>query len=145
MLTVLLVALLAAGFSGQAAATPPPPATTVQDPALSPKPDPWPPVGVLRMGSGIESPKVLRDIKPNYTADAMRAKIQGSVELEAVVLVDGTVGEVIVSRSLDKEHGLDRSAIAAMKKWRFTPASKGGTVIPVVVTVEMSFWLRDKR
>ena len=145
MLTALLVALLAAGSSVQTAAAPPPPTTTVQEPARPQKPDPWPPVGVLRMGSGIESPTVLRELKPNYTADAMRAKIQGSVELEAVVLVDGTVGEVIVTRSLDKENGLDRSAIAALKQWRFTPARKDGTVIPVVVGVEMSFFLRDKR
>ena len=142
MLTALLVALLAAGSSVQTAAAPPPPTTTVQEP---PKPDPWPPVGVLRMGSGIESPKLLGSLKPNYTADAMRAKIQGTVELEAVVLVDGTVGDVIVTRSLDKKHGLDRSAIAALKQSRFTPAIKDGTVIPVVVTVEMSFSIRDKR
>ena len=44
---------------------------------------------------------VLREVKPAYTADAMRAKVQGSVWLECIVMPDGSVGEVKVTRSLD--------------------------------------------
>src|SRR3990172_10099301 len=41
--------------------------------------------GAFRPGSGVEMPRLLRDAKPQYTADAMRAKIQGRVEIECVV------------------------------------------------------------
>src|SRR4029453_10721059 len=58
-------------------------------------------------GSGIESPVPLSQPKPQYTAEAMRAKIQGRVLLECVILPDGTVGEVRVLRSLDPIFGLD--------------------------------------
>ena len=42
--------------------------------------------GVYRPGSGVINPRILREIKPQYTADAMRAKVQGTVLLECVVL-----------------------------------------------------------
>ena len=75
----------------------------------------------------------------------MKSKIEGIVEMEAVVLTDGTVGEVRVVRSLDKQFGLDDAAVEALKKWRFTPARREGIAVPVLVTVEMTFTLRDKR
>lgn len=145
MVSGLVVALLTFGLGDQAVSRVPPQPAAAPEALQQSKPDPWPPPGILRMGDGIEPPKIQRDVKPDYTADAMRAKIQGAVELEAVVLADGRVGDVIVTRSLDKEHGLDGSAVAALKQWRFKPAVKDGAVIPVVVKVEMTFSIRDKR
>jgi hypothetical protein len=42
-------------------------------------------------------------VKPTYTAEAMRAKVQGSVFLECVILPDGSVGRVEVVKSLDPD------------------------------------------
>jgi TonB family protein len=98
--------------------------------------------GAYRPGSGIELPRVIREVKPQYTADAMRAKIQGVVELEAVVQPDGTVGAVQVTRSLDRTFGLDQQAINAVKQWRFIPGTRLGQAVPVLVTVELTFTLR---
>ncbi len=50
--------------------------------------------GAYRPGAGITLPRVLKEVKPAYTADAMRAKVQGSVWLECIVMPDGSVGEV---------------------------------------------------
>ena len=71
--------------------------------------------GAYRPGSGITLPHVLREVKPAYTADAMRAKVQGSVWLECIVMPDGSVGDVKVTRSLDPIFGLDQEAIKAAK------------------------------
>ncbi|MFN2447724.1 MAG: energy transducer TonB [Vicinamibacterales bacterium] len=98
--------------------------------------------GVYRLGSGITPPQVVREVKPQYTADAMRAKVQGVVLLECVVLADGTVGDVRISRSLDPVFGLDQEAIKAARQWRFMPGSKGGVPVPVFVTIELMFSLR---
>ena len=57
--------------------------------------------GVYRPGNGVAMPTVLNEVKPSYTADAMRQKIQGIVMVEAVVMPDGGVGQVQVVRSLD--------------------------------------------
>ena len=85
---------------------------------------------------------MLREVRPNYTADAMRAKVQGTVLIEAVVLPDGTVGQVQVVRSLDTVFGLDQEAIKAAKQWRFAPGTRMGQPVPVLVTIELTFTLR---
>jgi len=100
--------------------------------------------GAYRPGSGVENPQVLKEVRPEYTADAMRAKIQGMVQLECVVLPDGSVGEVRVTRSLDPVFGLDQKAIAAAKQWRFVPGKlrQTGQPVSVLVLIELTFTLR---
>jgi protein TonB len=98
--------------------------------------------GVYRPGSGIVNPRVVREVKPQYTADAMRAKVQGTVLLECVVQPDGTVGRVDVVRSLDPTFGLDQEAIKAARQWRFVPGTRFGEPVAVLVTIELTFTLR---
>lgn len=98
--------------------------------------------GVYRPGSGVTSPELLSQVKPQYTTDAMRAKIQGKVWLEVVVMPDGRPGNIRVVRSLDRTFGLDEEAIKAMQRWRFRPGMRQGKPVPVAVTVEMEFTLR---
>ena len=98
--------------------------------------------GVYRPGSGVINPRILREIKPQYTADAMRAKVQGTVLLECVVLADGSVGRVDVVRSLDPTFGLDQEAVKAAKQWRFQPGTRFGEPVAVLVTIELTFTLR---
>ena len=98
--------------------------------------------GAYRPGSGIDNPVLIREVKPLYTPDALRAKIQGVVMLEAVVLPDGSVGDVQIVRSLDPVFGLDQEAIKAARQWRFIPSKRQGLPVPVVVTIELTFTLR---
>ena len=98
--------------------------------------------GAYRPGAGITLPRVLREAKPQYTADAMRAKVQGSVWLECIVMPDGSVGDVRVTKSLDPIFGLDQEAIKAAKLWRFSPGMRQGEPVPVIITIELTFTLR---
>ena len=98
--------------------------------------------GAYRPGNGVTLPRVLFEKKPQYTAEAMRAKVQGMVLLECVVLPDGSVGEVNIVRSLDPTFGLDQEAIKAAKQWRFQPGMRFGEPVPVLVTIELQFTLR---
>ena len=98
-------------------------------------------IGPAGMG-GVTSPRLLRKVDPEYTDQAMHAKVQGRVALEAVVLADGSVGDVKVIRSLDPTFGLDRNAIKAVRQWRFAPGTRQGRPIPVIVSVELTFTLR---
>jgi TonB family protein len=98
--------------------------------------------GAYRPGSGIELPRLLREVKPQYTADAMRAKVQGTAVLDCVVTAEGTVGECQVVRSLDSSFGLDQKAVEAAKQWRFVPGKRLGQPVPVLVTIELTFTLR---
>lgn len=98
--------------------------------------------GVYRPGNGVESPRLLRSVRPNYTAEAMRAKVQGIVRLEGVVMSDGSVGDVKVTRSLDPTFGLDQEAIKAAKQFRFVPGTRFGEPVAVLVSFEIEFTLR---
>jgi protein TonB len=98
--------------------------------------------GAYRPGSGVSTPILLREVRPQYTSDAMRAKIQGTVLVECVVKTDGSVGDVQVIRSLDSTFGLDQEAIKAARQWRFRPGTLRGEPVPVTITIELTFTLR---
>jgi periplasmic protein TonB len=98
--------------------------------------------GVYRPGNGVTLPRVLREVKPQYTSDAMRAKVQGTVLLECVVRTDGSVTDVQVVRSLDSTFGLDQEAVKAAGQWRFQPGTRMGEPVAVLVTIELTFTLR---
>jgi protein TonB len=96
--------------------------------------------GAYGPGSGVQGPQVLKEIQPKYTTEAMRAKIQGKVLLEIVILRDGTVGDVRVVKSLDASTGLDQEAMKAARLWLFKPAiDKQGQPVPYRAQLELTF------
>jgi TonB family protein len=97
---------------------------------------------VYTPGGGVSLPTVTRQVQPQYTPEAMANRIEGRVGLSAVVLADGIVGEVKVTRSLDSVHGLDESAVKAMKQWEFKPGTKDGKPVAVRVSIDMAFTLK---
>ena len=80
--------------------------------------------------------------RPQYTPEAMQAKVEGSVLLEAVVLTDGSVGDVTIVQSLDPTYGVDQQAIDAVKLWTFQPGTRNGEPVRVVVQMQMTFTLK---
>ena len=65
-----------------------------------------------------------------------------AVHPEDVVLPDGSVGDVRVTKSLDPVFGLDAEAITAARQWRFVPGYRFGQPVPVLVLIELTFTLR---
>jgi protein TonB len=96
--------------------------------------------GPFRPGSGIDPPRLLREVKAQYTEDARRRGITGDVELEIVIRRDGTVGDVTIRKGLGA--GLDDRAVAAVRQWRFSPAHRQGEAVDVIVEVAVEFTLR---
>ena len=96
---------------------------------------------IYKPGPGITDPVVVFEKKPSYTAAAMRARVQGSVEMEAVIDTAGKPTDIKVVRGL--EPSLDKNAVEALEGWRFKPATKDGKAVPILVTIEMTFRLRD--
>jgi len=93
-------------------------------------------------GPGITLPTVVKEVKPDYTREAMEKKIQGSVWLSVVVTEKGDVSDVTVTRSLDAEYGLDQRAIDSVRQWIFKPAMKDGHPVAFRVTLELTFKLK---
>jgi protein TonB len=96
--------------------------------------------GPYRAGSGVEPPRLLREVKARYTDEARRAGTTGNVLLEIIINRDGTVGDVTVRRGLGA--GLDERAIEAVRQWTFAPARRLGTPVDVIVEVAVEFMLR---
>ena len=96
--------------------------------------------GPFRPGSGVEPPRLLREVRADYTDEARRANIEGEVELEIVVRRDGTVGDVKIVRGL--RGGLNDRAVQAVRQWRFAPGRMKGVPVDVVVEVGVEFRLR---
>lgn len=96
--------------------------------------------GPYRPGSGVDPPRLVREVRADYTDDARRAGVTGEVLLEIVVRSDGSVGDVKMLRGLNA--GLNERAIQAVRQWRFAPAKLKGTPVDVVVEVSVEFKLR---
>ncbi len=93
-------------------------------------------------GNGVTLPQVVKQVRADYTSEAMQQRIEGDVVLEGVVRDDGRVGDVKVSESLDSVYGLDEEAVKAFKQWEFKPGTKDNKPVSVRIHVKMRFALR---
>jgi TonB family protein len=96
--------------------------------------------GPYRPGSGVEPPRLLKEVRADYTDAGRRANVTGEVVLEIVVRRDGTVGDVKILQRLGS--GLDQNAVQAVRQWRFAPARLKGVPVDVIVEVAVEFKLR---
>jgi len=87
-------------------------------------------------------PAVLRKVEPEYTKQALDAKVHGVVLLNLVVGIDGKASDIRVIRGLS--NGLDENAVECVKKWRFRPGLRFGKPIPTHATVEINFRLPEQ-
>jgi TonB family protein len=97
---------------------------------------------VYKPGNGVTLPIVTKDVRPQYTKEAMKARIVGTVMLDITVTTEGSVTDVEVVRSLDTKYGLDEQAVKAAKLWQFKPGTKDGKAVAVRVNVMMTFTLK---
>jgi protein TonB len=75
-------------------------------------------------------------VQPEYPAMAKQLKIEGAVELEAVVAENGTVEKVNI---ISGNPVLTRPAADAVKKWKFAPFTADGKTVKALVPVSMNF------
>ena len=87
----------------------------------------------------VSAPVSIRKVEPEYTKEAFEAKLEGSVRMQAVVGIDGTLSEIEIVRWLGG--GLDEKAVECARKWRFKPGMKYGEPTPVKVTIEINYRL----
>ena len=78
-------------------------------------------------------------VKPAYPPAARRAKVRGTVHLEVIVQSDGTVGDVTVVDSSRPGSGFEEAAVAAVKRWRYTPALRNDRPVDASILVRVDF------
>jgi TonB family protein len=81
--------------------------------------------------------RLLTKPEPQYTEEARRNQISGTVELRVVFTSTGEVAQIRALRTLP--FGLTEKAIAAARLIRFVPAMKGGRPVSVQMQLEYNF------
>jgi TonB family protein len=97
------------------------------------------PEGVNRVGNGVSPPSILRKVEPQYTQEAIKARLIGAVGLRVIIDADGRPRDFQVLHPLGM--GLDENAIAAVGTWQFQPGSKGGQPVNVLAQIQVNFRL----
>jgi TonB family protein len=95
---------------------------------------------VYEQGEGVTPPKPISTPNAEYTDQARRKKISGTVLVDLIVNADGTVRSVSVLQKL--EPSLDKQAVKAVRQWTFQPATKDGEPVPIHLKAEVSFRIR---
>ena len=88
---------------------------------------------------GLQRPVPTKTVKAQHSAEAMRARAEGTVVIEALVDEQGRVADARVVKSIPL---LDPSALDAAKQWEFKPATLNGEPVPVLLMLEIQFTLK---
>lgn len=125
------------------AATPPARMPQANPIVVSPAPAPAPvavapagPVAVADLDT-----RAVSIVAPKYPLESRRRREQGIVVLAVTLDLDGAVAGVSVSRSSGFER-LDRAALDAVRRWRWSPTLQGGERVAVRGVVEIPFELK---
>jgi TonB family protein len=92
-----------------------------------------------KIGDGVTAAHVKYDPNPQYSGVGREAKYQGTSVLWLIVGEDGTPRDIRIAKPLGM--GLDDEAVRAVATWKFDPAMKDGTPVPVRINVEVNFRL----
>jgi len=88
---------------------------------------------------GVRPPRCSYCPPPEYTDPARAVKFNGTVILQLTVSDQGQTADAKVVRGLP--YGLNQSAIAAVRRWQFQPATRNGEPVTCMVMMEASFRL----
>lgn len=94
---------------------------------------------VYEPGPAVKAPKLVHYVEPEFSANSKEAFVEGVVRVSTVVTKEGTASNCQIVRGLNSEE--DKTALKAVKLWRFQPGTKDGKPVNVRVTVEIEFHL----
>ncbi|HYR87595.1 MAG TPA: energy transducer TonB [Terriglobia bacterium] len=120
--------VLSANGSGNGIALPPPP----------PPPPPPPKIvaGPVRVGGDVKEPRVVKLVPPVYPPIASKARVSGTVVMEAILTEDGTVDQI---RVISGHPFLIEAAMSCVKHWKYEPTLLNGIAVRVVLTAKVNF------
>lgn len=97
------------------------------------------PQGPMRVGGEIQQPERIHHVNPVYPELARRARLEGTVILQAIIDRQGNVKDAEVLRNLGL--GLDEAAVEAVQQWKYSPTYYNGRPVEVILTVTVQFEL----
>jgi protein TonB len=119
------------------------PATATPVPSATPiPPTPTPAVregDIVSPGPGVVPPDPIHREAPEFPRKARIMEQSGSVEVEALVGTNGIIEEIRIVSVDNKGFGFEEATEAALKKWRYRPATKLGVKVRMWVTIRVPF------
>lgn len=94
---------------------------------------------VYEPGADVTRPKLVHSVEPAFSAKSNEAFVEGTVTVSAVVNTHGALTDMQVLKGLSAAQ--DRSALDALKEWRFEPGTKGGKPVKVKIKIQVEFHL----
>ena len=91
----------------------------------------------------LSAPDAIQKSDPGYPIELMRANVQGTVTLYAIIRADGSVTDIAVMRGIQRI--LDENAKLALGRWRFRPAEKNGVPIDIEAVIQVPFKASRKK
>ena len=91
----------------------------------------------LRVTGDIKAPEVIRKVDAEYPPSASDTGIEGIVIADVRIERDGSIADVRIVKSLSAD--FDEKAVAAIRQWKFKPATYLDKPVPVVFTVTVNF------
>ncbi|MBI4876972.1 MAG: energy transducer TonB [Acidobacteria bacterium] len=120
-----------------AVAPPPPPVVqAAKEPAAPPPP------ARIKVGGVVQQAKIVSQPMPVYPPLARTARIQGVVQLQAVIGRDGRIREL---RAVSGHPLLIPAALAAVRQWVYHPTLLNGEPVEVDAPIEVNFTLDGSR
>src|SRR5258706_4926708 len=95
----------------------------------------------VRVGEGVSRPEIISSPKPIYTELARRARVTGTVIVEAIIDEQGNVTNTRVLKGLPM--GLEQAAVDAVSTWKFKPATREGKPVRVYYVLTVNFQVDD--
>ena len=93
--------------------------------------------------NSVVTSQLVEKTEPEYSDEARRAGLEGTVHLTGTISEQGVPQEMRVTKSLGL--GLDEQALATIQQWRFRPPPLEGRPLPAPITVPVEFRLPDKQ
>jgi TonB family protein len=99
---------------------------------------PTPVLQTMSVSQGVSQGLVIKKTSPSYPANALRMRIEGSVQLLATISKTGDISAVKV---LSGDQTLARAAVDAVKQWKYKPYLLDGSPVEIQTQVTVNFKL----
>jgi protein TonB len=97
---------------------------------------PRPSLATLRVSQGVSQGLLIKRVQPKYPQSALAVHAQGSVQIEATIDKDGKVTNPKV---LSGDAVLARSALDAVRQWRYKPYYLDGEPVEIQTQITINF------
>ena len=120
------------GLAAPGAGTPPPNFIPEENPVVKPT------LQTLNVSQGVSQGLLIKKVAPQYPGNAIRMRIEGTVELMATISKTGEISHIKI---LSGDPQLTKAAADAVKQWKYKPYYLNGDPVEIQTQVTINFKL----